>query len=86
MIDVYIGKVGIPESTLNLGFDTFAEASDFCDALKEHYREEREILYMAIDRTKEFEELEEVFKDEERKNGEIDAEVFGRLLKAQGIY
>lgn len=86
MIDVYIGKVGIPDSTLVLEFDSFAEASDFCDTLKEHYREEREMLYMAIDRTKEFEELEEVFKDEERKYGEIDAEVFGRLLKAQGIY
>ena len=84
MISVYVGKIGVPESTLVLGFDTFKDASDFCDTLKNHYKEQTEVLYMAIDRTREFEALELMFKDSEiREEVEIDAEVFGKLLEMQ---
>ena len=85
MIDVYIGKIGIPESTLALEFDDFAKASQFCDIVKDHYKEQREILYMAIDRAREFEELDVMFSNEKgvEENVEIDAEVFGRLLQMQ---
>lgn len=82
MIDVYIGKLGIPDSTLQLEFDTFADASDFCDLLKDHYKEEATMLYMAIDSTREFESLEEVFKDE-KMEGEIDEDAFDEILAMQ---
>lgn len=84
MIDVYIGKIGVAESTLALEFDTFSEASEFCDTLKEHYKEESEMLFMAIDRAREFEALDEMFKSEERKEVEIDAKAFGQILEMQG--
>lgn len=50
MIDVYIGVVGEPNSVLELEFDSFAEASKFCDMIKDHYKEERKKLFVAIDR------------------------------------
>lgn len=83
MIDVGIGKVGLPESTLMFEFESFADASRFCDIVSEHYKEEAKMLYMAIDRDCVFDEMEEVYKDEERSVGEIDAEVFGEILKLQ---
>ena len=85
MIDVYLGKIGVPESTLALEFNDFTEASKFCDVVKNHYREQKEILYMAIDRAREFESLELMFKNEEGvdKDVEIDAEMFGMLLQMQ---
>lgn len=82
MIDVYIGVIGKPDSVLALEFDTFAEASEFCDNMAQHYKEERERLYLAIDNT-EFEEMSEVYKDETECSGEIDAEVFAEILKLQ---
>ena len=57
MIDVYIGKAGVPESTLPLEFDTMQEASKFCDIVKDHYKEEVRMLYIAIDRKEEKNEV-----------------------------
>lgn len=50
MIDVYIGVADEPNSVLELEFDSFAEASKFCDIVKDHYKEERRKLFIAIDR------------------------------------
>lgn len=83
MVDVYIGVIGDPHSVLELEFGSFADASNFCDTLAAHYKEERKRLYLAIDNTAEFEELDEVYKDEERSHGEIDAEVFKGILELQ---
>lgn len=82
MIDCYIGITGNADSVLELEFDTFAEASDFCDTLKSHYKNESKTIYMAIDNTPEFYDLDEVFTDEERE-GEIDAETFMEICKLQ---
>lgn len=88
MIDVYIGKVGAPEGTLHLEFHTFKEARDFCDTIKDHHMEEQKLLFAAIDRTGEFEELEEVFvSNGECEKQEIDKEAFDeavRVHKMQG--
>lgn len=87
MIDVYIGTIdGNAEGVLQLEFDTFAEASKFCDTLKDHYKEERKRLYMAIDTNTQFYDLEEVFEDEKREDGTIDADMFRAICEkyAQG--
>ena len=76
MIDVYLGKIGVPESTLALEFDDFGEASQFCDIVQEHYKEEKEMLYMAIDKA-------EGLKEGVNENVEIDAEMFGEILQMQ---
>lgn len=83
MIDVYIGVIGEPESTLSFEFDTFKEASDFCDTMAEHYKEEKKRLYLAIDNTNEFYNLEMMFKREPQKSGGIDEKVFSEILKLQ---
>ena len=85
MVDVYLGRIGVPDSTLALEFDNFAEASQFCDIVKDHYREQKEILYMAIDKTREFEALDLMFCNEKGvdNDAEIDSEVFGMLLQMQ---
>lgn len=82
MIDVYIGVIGEPNSVMELEFESFAEASAFCDTLAEHYKQERKRLYLAIDNS-EYYDLEEVYKDGERQYGEISAEVFSEILKLQ---
>lgn len=82
MIDVYIGVIGDENSVLSFEFDNFADASRFCDTMAEHYREERKKLYLAIDTAREFESLEEVFKnDAVREDRELDSEAFGEILK-----
>lgn len=83
MIDVYIGVIGEPNSVMELEFESFAEASAFCDTLAAHYKQEKKRLYLAIDNTLEFYDLEEVYKDGERQYGEISAEVFAEILKLQ---
>ena len=83
MVDVYIGVIGDPNSTIALEFDTFKEASDFCDTMAEHYKEEKKRLYLAIDNTNEFYNLEMMFKREPNKTGGIDEEVFAEILKLQ---
>ena len=83
MVDTYIGIVGNADSTLELEFDTFAEASEFCDTIAEHYKGEKKCLYMAIDNTPEFYDLDEVYKDAERKNIEINADTFAEICKLQ---
>lgn len=50
MIDAYVGIVDQPESMMPLEFDTYKEASDFCDELMRHYKEERAKLFVAIER------------------------------------
>lgn len=83
MIEVYIGKAGVPESNLHLGFESFRDASDFCDLVKDHYMEEETVLYMAVDSVVEFEELEEVFKDGgECYTEEIDKNAFAEIYKS----
>ena len=82
MIDVYIGVIGEPNSVMELEFDSFAEASAFCDTMAGHYKQERKRLYLAIDNS-EYYDLEEVYKDEENEHGEISAEVFAEILKLQ---
>ena len=51
MIDVYVGIVGEPKGMLELEFDSFKEASEFCDSIKDHFKRERNVLYVAIDNT-----------------------------------
>lgn len=51
MIDVYVGIVGEPNGMLELEFDSFKEASEFCDSVKEHFKRESKALYVAIDNT-----------------------------------
>lgn len=53
MIDVYIGVKGCADSVMELEFDNFKEASDFCDTLRDHYKEERKKLFVAIERKEE---------------------------------
>lgn len=83
MVDVYIGVIGEPNSTMALEFDTFKEASDFCDMMAEHYKEEKKRLYLAIDNTNEFYNLEMMFKREPQKSGGIDEKVFSEILELQ---
>ena len=51
MVDVYVGIVGEPNGMLELEFDSFKEASEFCDSIKDHFKRERNVLYVAIDNT-----------------------------------
>lgn len=83
MIDVYIGVVGEPDSVLTFEFDDFAEASQFCDNMVAHFKEEKKRLYLALDNTEEFESMEEVYKDEQRQGVEIDVDVFREILELQ---
>lgn len=50
MVDAYIGIVGIPESLMELEFDNFKEASDFCDFVRDHFKEERTKLFTMVER------------------------------------
>lgn len=83
MIDCYIGVIGEPNSVIELEFDSFAEASAFCDTLAAHYKQEKKRLYLAIDNTPEFYDLDEVYRDAERKNVEINADTFAEICKLQ---
>lgn len=82
MIDVYIGKVGEPESVLALEFDSIAKATKFCDEVTSHYKEERKRLYMAIDNG--YYDMDVVYNEEEKPiNGEIDIDIFREIIAMQ---